>query len=65
MRPGSGSRTLPRAKYRAVRVASELDILLTKPEHASNARETGKLLRKENGAAVAVDLIEQVLKDAE
>jgi rhamnosyltransferase subunit B len=58
-----GSRTLPRAKYRASRVASELDILLTKPEHASNARATGKLLQKENGAAVSVDLIEQVLKD--
>ena len=57
-----GSRTLPRAKYFAARVAKELDILLTKPEHTSNARETGRLLRMENGAAVAVDLIEQVLK---
>ncbi len=58
-----GSRTLPRSKYRAPRVARELDILLTKPEHASNARETGKLLRSENGAAVAADLIEDVLQD--
>jgi rhamnosyltransferase subunit B len=58
-----GSRTLPRTKYRAARVAAELDILLTKPEHANKARETGQLLRRENGAAVAADLIEQVLKD--
>ncbi|MGH9874684.1 MAG: glycosyltransferase [Pyrinomonadaceae bacterium] len=56
-----GSRTLPRTKYRAARVAKELDILLTKPEHTSKARETGRLLRMENGAAVASDLIEKVL----
>jgi UDP:flavonoid glycosyltransferase YjiC (YdhE family) len=56
------SRTLPRAKYHAARVAKELDILLTKPEHTSKARETGRLLRRENGAAVAADLIEQVLR---
>jgi rhamnosyltransferase subunit B len=58
-----GSRTLPRDKYRAHRVARELDILLTKPEHASKAQEIGKLLRNENGAAVAADLLEQVLED--
>jgi UDP:flavonoid glycosyltransferase YjiC (YdhE family) len=57
-----GSRTLSRAKYRAARVAKELDILLTKPEHTSKARKMGKLLGIENGAAVAVDLIEQVLQ---
>jgi UDP:flavonoid glycosyltransferase YjiC (YdhE family) len=56
------SRTLPRAKYYAARVAKELDILLTKPEHTRKARETGRLLRMENGAAVAADLIEQVLQ---
>ena len=56
------SRTLPRAKYYAARVAKELDILLTKPEHTSKAHETGKLLRREIGAAVAADLIEQVLQ---
>ena len=56
------SRTLPRAKYFAARVSRELDILLTKPEHTSKARETGRLLRMENGAAVAADLIEQVLQ---
>ena len=57
-----GSRILPRAKYYAARVAKELDILLTKPEHTSKAHETGKLLRRENGAAVAADLIEEVLQ---
>jgi len=56
-----GSRTLPRAKYKAPRVARELDILLTKPEHASKARETRQQLLSEKGAAVAADLIEQVL----
>ena len=56
------SRTLPRAKYHAARVARELDILLTKPEHTSKARQTSRLLRMENGARVAADLIEQVLQ---
>jgi len=56
------SRTLPRAKYHATGVARELDILLTKPEHTSKARETSRLLRMENGAGVAADLIEQVLQ---
>jgi rhamnosyltransferase subunit B len=59
-----GSRTVPRPKYRAARVARELDILLTKPEHTTNARQTGKLLQMENGAAVASDLIEQILQGA-
>jgi rhamnosyltransferase subunit B len=56
------SRTLPREKYNAARVARELDILLTKPEHTSKAREIGRLIQMENGAAVAADLIEQVLQ---
>jgi len=49
------------AEIPAARVARELDILLIKPEHANKAREIGKLLRSENGVAVASDLIEQVL----
>lgn len=57
-----GSRTLARSKYRSARAARELDILLTKPEHASSAKATGEILRSENGAAVAADLIEQVLQ---
>ncbi|HSS20237.1 MAG TPA: glycosyltransferase [Pyrinomonadaceae bacterium] len=58
-----GSRTLPRAKYLAARVARELDILLSQPEHANKAHEIGAQLRLENGAAVASDLIEQVLQN--
>ncbi len=56
-----GSRTLPRAKYFAARVAKELDILLTKPEYASTANEVGEQIRGENGVAVACDLIEEQL----
>ena len=56
------SRTLPREKYYAARLVTELDILLSKPEHTSKARETGRLLRMENGAVVAADLIEQILR---
>ncbi len=55
-----GSRTLPRAKYQAARVAHELDILLTKPEHAQRAREVGNQIRMENGTAVACDFIEEM-----
>jgi MGT family glycosyltransferase len=56
------SRTLPRPKYRATRVAAELDMLLTKSDYANKSNEVGKLLRQENGAGVASDLIEQVLQ---
>ncbi len=56
------SRTLPRAKYRAARVARELDILLTKADYTTRAREIGRLLRQENGAAAACDLIEEVVR---
>lgn len=57
-----GSRTLPRQKYRALRVATELDMLLTKRDYAIKANEIGKLLRQERGASIASDLIEQVLR---
>jgi UDP:flavonoid glycosyltransferase YjiC (YdhE family) len=57
-----GSRTLPRSKYRAARVATELDMLLSKRDYATKANDVGKLLRKERGAKVASDLIEQVLQ---
>jgi UDP:flavonoid glycosyltransferase YjiC (YdhE family) len=57
-----GSRTLPRQKYRAARVANELDMLLIKRDYATKANEVSKLLRQENGAGVASDLIEKVLQ---
>ncbi|MDQ2974042.1 MAG: glycosyltransferase [Acidobacteriota bacterium] len=57
-----GSRTLPPSKYRAARVATELDMLLVKRDYSVKANEVGKLLRQERGAMVASDLIEQVLQ---
>jgi rhamnosyltransferase subunit B len=58
-----GSRTLPRAKYKATRVARELDFLLSNADYKSRAKETGELLGQENGAATACDLIEHVLRE--
>jgi rhamnosyltransferase subunit B len=58
-----GSRTLSRTKYRASRVARELDILLSNLDYASRASETGRLLRQERGASLACDLIEKVLQN--
>ena len=57
-----GSRTLPRPKYRASRVATELDMLLSKPNYAARANDVGKLIRRERGASVATDLIERILQ---
>ncbi len=59
------SRTLPRARYQARRVAAELDILLTKADYKIRAHETGEMLRQENGAANACNLIEQFLREEE
>jgi MGT family glycosyltransferase len=56
------SRTLPRSKYNAARVAKELNMLFTMHSYATKAAEIGKLLREENGAAIAGDLIEQALR---
>jgi rhamnosyltransferase subunit B len=55
-----GSRTLPRTKYLAPRVAKELGLLLEGPGYAVSARAVGEQLRLENGAAVACDLLEAV-----
>ena len=57
------SRTLPRGKYRAARVAKELRKLLEEPAYARNARTLGERLRAENGAAVACDLIESFMQN--
>jgi UDP:flavonoid glycosyltransferase YjiC (YdhE family) len=56
-----GSRTIPRPKYSAARVARELNRLLTEPQYATNAREIGARLRIENGAATACDYLEETL----
>jgi rhamnosyltransferase subunit B len=59
-----GSRTVPRPKYLAARVTRELNRLLTEPEYATRAHEIGARLRLENGAAIACDRIEELLRDA-
>jgi rhamnosyltransferase subunit B len=56
------SRTLYRHQYRADRVAGELDKLLGRPHYAMKAKEASKRLRKENGAAVACNLIEEFIE---
>jgi len=58
-----GSRTLPRTKYKASRVANELNLLLSNPYYKNRAQDIGRLVRQENGAAAACDLIEQVLRE--
>jgi UDP:flavonoid glycosyltransferase YjiC (YdhE family) len=55
------SRTLPRTKYLARRVAKELRALLGLPDYANSARAVGQQLRLENGAKMACDLMEAVL----
>jgi UDP:flavonoid glycosyltransferase YjiC (YdhE family) len=55
------SRTVYRNKYRAPRVAKELNRLLTEPSYAQRAREVSRQLKQENGPARAADLIEEVL----
>src|SRR5258706_5818291 len=56
-----GSRTVPRAKYQARRVAKELSALLEKPNYAERARAVGQQLQTENGAALACDLMEAAI----
>ena len=55
------SRTVYRNKYRAARVARELDRLLREAGYAQRALEVSAHLKQENGPARAADLIEQVL----
>ncbi len=55
------SRTVYRDKYRAPRVADELDKLLRDPAYARRATEVGQRLQQENGPARAADFIEEVL----
>jgi UDP:flavonoid glycosyltransferase YjiC (YdhE family) len=56
------SRTVYRNKYRAGRVARELDELLTRPEYKRNAVHVSKQLKQENGPARAADLIENLFR---
>ena len=57
------SRTLHRRHYKSRRVAGELDKLLNNPQYALQAKTVGDQLRRENGAANAVALIQQLLSE--
>ncbi len=59
------SRTLSRKHYFARRVARELDVLLTSPQYVLKAKAAGEQLRKEDGASVACDLLEEFFKSIE
>ena len=56
------SRTVYRNKYRADRVARELDELLSRPEYKQNAIHVSQQLKQENGSARAADLIENLFR---
>lgn len=56
------SRTVYRDKYRADRVARELDELLSRPEYKQNAIHVSQQLKQENGPARAADLIENLFR---
>ena len=55
------SRTLPRAKYKAARVAEELKKLLDEPGYAKEAESVGQRVRNEDGIGVACDELERML----
>ena len=57
------ARTISRNSYKADRVASELKKLLGNPFYARRASLTGRRVRKESGAALAVDLILEKLNE--
>jgi MGT family glycosyltransferase len=61
-RLGAG-RALARKKYKARRVAAELDKLLNEPHYAQKAAEVGRTVRSEDGAGAASDAIEAMLKN--
>ena len=56
------SRTVPRKQYVARRVVKELDVLLNRPQYATNAAAIGKRIRSEDGTSRACDLIEEFVE---
>jgi rhamnosyltransferase subunit B len=56
------SRTIPRDRYSALRVAQELTELLGNPSYATTAAEIGHRLQTVNGVSVACDAIEKQLE---
>jgi rhamnosyltransferase subunit B len=61
VRLGCG-RALPRPRYNAETATRELRLLLDNSSYAERAVEVGKIVQEEDGARVAVDEIERVLK---
>lgn len=57
-------RSLSRKKYKAKRVAAELNQLFSEAEYARKAAEVGQLVNGEDGARASADAIESVLKNA-
>jgi rhamnosyltransferase subunit B len=55
------SRTLPRSKYVAARVAKELNELISNPSYSASAQEVRTRLKAENGPATAANLLEEQL----
>jgi rhamnosyltransferase subunit B len=56
------SRTIPRKKYKAKRVAEELGELLANSDYKTQTAYIAQIIRAENGVKVACDAIEQQLK---
>jgi rhamnosyltransferase subunit B len=56
------SRTIPRDRYSASRVANELSELVGNPSYAATAAEIGRMVQAENGVGVACDAIEVQLE---
>lgn len=54
-------RSLARKKYKAPRVAAELEELLSKASYAEKATEAGRTVKSENGARASADAIESML----
>lgn len=55
-------RSLALKKYKARRVAAELDELLNKPSYAKRAAAVGRIVNSEDGARAAADAIESALQ---
>jgi UDP:flavonoid glycosyltransferase YjiC (YdhE family) len=56
-------RVLPRPRYNAELATRELRLLLEKSSYAGAAAKVGAVVREENGARVAADSIEEVMKE--
>lgn len=55
------ARTLSWQKYSVARAARQLRILLENPEYSRRAEEAGRIVRTENGQALACNAVKQML----